>query len=147
MRALILAAFIATSAAAQPAVLVPGKPIQGTVPAPVEELSGASQRWIREEAVRQAQAPTSLYDLELAMLTAMSHDLEKVAKRKKLSFDELSVVVLHQVVSRAAVRLDSEVRAHPDDKAVLARKAGLSSLIAELGPRMTPNSRMLTSAH
>lgn len=158
---LIAAALVAcaSAAAAQPAVLVKSKPIHGTVPEPLADLPNDARVWIRKEGERQFKSPTSLYDLELAMLLVMSDDLERMARHKKLSFDELSVIVLQQVISRSATEMDQAVRerrkdlarsgaaetADPQMRDLLKRKAALLTQINELKPRMTPNSRMLTA--
>jgi len=163
VRQLLLAALMAGGVAgpalAQPAVLVKSKPITGTVPDYAADLPGPARRWIDEETERQFQAPTSLYDLEFAMLKALEPELQKMAKRQHLSYDETRVLVMHQVITGAAARMDKAVRnrrialdkAHtpqardPELNALARRKSGLLALIQELGPRMTPNTRLLTS--
>ncbi len=147
----------ASPAAAQPAVLVKSKPIQGTLPNPLADLPTRDSKWIRDEAARQAANPTDLGALELAMLTFMSDDLDRLAHRQKLSFDEVSVMILHQVITRAASELDRDVRARrkalsksgdleasdTEMRALMTRKASLLSLINELTPRMTANARLV----
>lgn len=152
-------ALCAQAAAAQPAVLVKSKPIHGTVPQFSAELPGKALRWIDQETDRQFAAPTTLYDLELAMLLELDAELNSVAKRKKLSFDEVEVLVMHEVVIGAAKKMDKAVHARraivekvgtpsrqdPELRALERRKAGLLTLIQELGPRMTANTRLLTA--
>jgi hypothetical protein len=155
----VLAALAAGEAVAQPAVLVKSKPIQGTVPDFKAELPSKVIRWEKEEIDRQFAAPTSMFDLELKMLTALETDVQSVAKRKKLSFEEVSVLVMYDVIVGAAKKMDKAVHKRraevekagiPDRQDVELRDLGrrkeaLAALIAELGPRMTPNTRLLSA--
>jgi len=161
MRSLFLAALIAlgaaTGAAAQPAVLVKSKPIHGTAPDFKADLPAKITKWEKEEIERQFENPTAMFDLEVAMLTALTDDIERTAKRKKLSFEEVSVLVMYDVIVGAAKKMDKAVHERratiekagiPDKQDVELRSLGrrkeaLSALIAELGPRMTPNTRLL----
>lgn len=162
MRSLFLAALTALAfagvAAAQPAVLVKSKPIHGTVPDFSAELPAKVKRWQTEEIERQFQKPTAMFDLEVAMLKELEEDIQRTAKRKKLSFEEVSVLVMYDVVTGAAKKMDKAVHERreaveeadiPDRqdvelRSLARRKEGLSKLIAELGPRMTPNTRLLS---
>ena len=162
MRTLILAALLAagfaTGAAAQPAVLVKSKPIHGTAPDFSADLSAKVKQWEKEEIERQFQNPTSLFDLEVKMLTALEEDLNRTAKRKKLSFEEVSVLVMYDVVTGAAKKMDKAVHERRDEvekagipdkqdvelRSLGRRKEALLAQIQELGPRMTPNTRLLS---
>ena len=162
MRSLFIAAAItalaAAGASAQPAVLVKSKPIHGTVPDFSADLPAKVKQWEKEEIERQFQNPTSLFDLEVKMLTALEEDLNRTAKRKKLSFEEIEVLVMYDVITGAAKKMDKAVHERraeiekasiPDKQDVELRSLGrrkeaLSHLIAELGPRMTPNTRLLS---
>jgi len=149
---------LAGAAAAQPAVLVPGKPIHGTAPSFKADLPSKITAWEKDETERQFQNPTALYDLELAMLTALEPDLQSLARREKLSFNEVEVLVMYDVITSAAKRMDKAVherraevdKAHIPDRqdvelrGLERRKDGLLSLIKELTPRMTPNTRLLS---
>ena len=157
---LVLAFGWAGAAAAQPAVLVKSKPIQGTVPDFRSDFPPKVTRWADEETERQFQAPTPLFDLEFAMMKELEPELQRIAKRKKLSLEEVEVLVMHDVITGAAKKMDKIVRARrqevekagipdkqdPQLRALGARKAGLLALIQELAPRMTSNTRLLTSA-
>ena len=161
MRSLFLAALIAlgaaTGAAAQPAVLVKSKPIHGTVPDFSADLPSKIKRWQKDEIERQFQNPTTMFDLELGMLKELEQDIQRTAKRKKLSFEEIEVLVMYDVITGAAKKMDKAVhdrRAEvekagiPDKQDVELRSLGrrkeaLLTLIHELGPRMTPNTRLL----
>ena len=72
MRSLFLAAFItavaAGGASAQPAVLVKSKPIHGTVPDFSADLPSNVRQWEKAEIERQFETPTTMFDLEVAML-------------------------------------------------------------------------------
>lgn len=162
MRSLFLAALIAlgvaTGAAAQPAVLVKSKPIHGTAPDFSADLPAKVKQWEKEEIERQFENPTSLFDLEVKMLTALEEDIERTAKRKKLSFEEVSVLVMYDVVIGAAKKMDKAVHERrelvakagtPDRQDVELRSLGrrkeaLLTQIHDLGPRMTPNTRLLS---
>ena len=162
MRSLFLAALIAlgaaTGAAAQPAVLVKSKPIHGTVPDFSADLPSKIKRWQKDEIERQFQNPTTMFDLELGMLKELEQDIQRTAKRKKLSFEEIEVLVMYDVITGAAKKMDKAVHERraeiekagiPDKQDVELRSLGrrkeaLSHLIAELGPRMTPNTRLLS---
>jgi hypothetical protein len=163
MKTFVIAAALALacvqSAAAQPAVLVKSKPISGTVPDITTEFPAKVLRWVDAETERQFAAPTSLYDLELAMLMELEPELQRIAKKQHLSFDETCVLIMSKVVLGAAKKMDKSVHARreavekagiPDKqdaelRSLGARKAGLLTLINELGPRMTNNTRMLTA--
>lgn len=160
MRA-ILAALMAlgavSAAAAQPAVLVKGKPIHGTLPSFEADLPTKVKQWEKAEIERQFEAPTSLFDLEVKMLSDLQEDIERTAKRKKLSFEEVSVLVMYDVVTGAAKKMDKAVHERRDAVAKAGtpdrqdvelrslgrRKEALLAQIQELGPRMTPNTRLL----
>jgi hypothetical protein len=162
MRALTLgvgAAFaLAGAAAAQPAVLVPGKPIHGTAPSFKADLPSKITGWEKKQIDLQFEEPTTLYDLEVAMLMALEPDLQSLARHEHLSFEEVRVLVLYDVVTGAAKKLDKTVHerreyvdAHkiPDRqdvqlRALERRKEALLAEIQELGPRMTPNTRLLS---
>ena len=162
MRSLFLAALVAmgaaTGAAAQPAVLVKSKPIHGTAPDFSADLPAKIKQWEKEEIDRQFENPTSLFDLEVKMLTALTEDIERTAKRKKLSFEEVSVLVMYDVVTGAAKKMDKAVHERreivaeagtPDRQDVELRSLGrrkeaLLAQIHEIGPRMTPNTRLLS---
>jgi hypothetical protein len=166
MRLLMLSAAFAVGvcaaapAMAQPAVLVKSKPITGTVPDYTADMPSKVRRWIDEETERQFKSPTTLYDLEYDMLKTLEPELQRMAKRQHLSYEETRVLVLHQVVTQTATRMDKAVhtrrtevakaRLNPARDAQLVslsgRKIGMLNLIQELGPRMTPNTRLLTSA-
>ena len=99
-----------------------------------------------------------MFDLELGMLKVLEDDIERTAKRKKLSFEEIEVLVMYDVITGAAKKMDKAVHKRraeiekagiPDKQDVELRSLGrrkeaLASLIAELGPRMTPNTRLLS---
>jgi hypothetical protein len=160
-RAILLGALIAlataTGAAAQPAVLVKSKPIHGTAPDFKADLPARITKWEKEEIERQFENPTAMFDLELAMLMQLEEDIQRVAKRKKLSFEEVSVLVMYDVVVGAAKKMDKAVherraevkkagipdRQDAEMRSLGRRKEALAALIAELGPRMTPNTRLL----
>lgn len=159
--ALLLAAAVAAfagSAAAQPAVLVKSKPIHGTVPDFSAELPSKVLRWEKEEVERQFDNPTTLFDLEVAMLKELEQEIQTTAKRKKLSFEEVSVLVMYDVITGAAKKMDKAVHERreavekagiPDRQDVELRSLGrrkeaMLVLIQELGPRMTPNTRLLS---
>lgn len=162
MRHLFLATVIAFAAAggvaAQPAVLVKSKPIHGTAPDFSADLPAKVKQWEKEEIDRQFENPTSLFDLEVKMLTALEEDIQKVAKRKKLSFEEVSVLVLYDVVTGAAKKMDKAVHQRREEvekagtpdrqdvelRSLGRRKEALLAQIHELGPRMTPNTRLLS---
>jgi hypothetical protein len=161
MRALFLSlafGLAASAAAAQPAVLVESKPIQGTVPDVTREFPAKVLRWIDEETERQFQTPTSMFDLELGMLKALEPELHRVAKKQNLSFDEASVLIMQQVIVGSAKKMDRAVHARrevvekagtpdrqdPELRSLGVRKANLLTLITELGPRMTHNTRLLS---
>ena len=162
MRSLFLATLTALafagSAAAQPAVLVKSKPIHGTVPDFSADLPSKVKQWEKEEIERQFQSPTSLFDLEVRMLTALEEDINRTAKRKKLSFEEVSVLVMYDVVTGAAKKMDKAVHERRDEvekagipdkqdvelRSLGRRKEALLAQIHELGPRMTPNTRLLS---
>jgi hypothetical protein len=151
------AAAFATGAAAQPKVLIPSKPIHGTVPDFQADLPSKVMRWQEEETQRQFEEPTTMFDLEYSLLENLQDDIERVAKRKKLSFEEVEVLVMYNVITGAAKKLDKAVHERrnyvednniPDKQDVELRslgrrKAVLLELIHELGPRMTPNTRLL----
>lgn len=153
----LTAALAATAAAAQPAVLVKSKPIQGTVPDFKAELPSKVTRWEKAEIDRQFETPTTMFDLELNMLKELEAEIQSVAKRKKLSFEEVSVLVMYDVIVGAAKKMDKAVhkrraevekagipdRQDPELRALGRRKDALAALIADLGPRMTPNTRLL----
>jgi len=161
MRALLVgaatAALTASGAMAQPAVLIPSKPIHGTVPDFQADLPSQITRWQEAETQRQFEEPTSMFDLEYSLLENLQDDIERVAKRKKLSFEEVEVLVMYNVITGAAKKLDKAVHERRDyvednnipDKqdvelrSLGRRKAALLELIHELGPRMTPNTRLL----
>ena len=96
-----------------------------------------------------------LFDLEVKMLTALEEDIQRTAKRKKLSFEEVSVLVMYDVVTGAAKKMDKAVHERrefvakagiPDRQDIELRSLGrrkeaLLAQIQELGPRMTPNTR------
>ena len=162
MKALLIGAAVAamtvTSVAAQPAVLVKSKPIHGTVPDFEADLPSQVIRWQKAEIDRQFANPTAMFDLELAMLTELEDDIQRVAKRKKLSFEEVSVLVMYNVITGAAKKMDKAVHERRDavEKAGIPdrqdvelrslgrRKEALLAQIQELGPRMTPNTRLLS---
>ncbi|HEX6859367.1 MAG TPA: hypothetical protein VF138_04100 [Caulobacteraceae bacterium] len=157
--ALIAAALVAAAgpAAAQPAVLVKSKPIHGTVPDLFAELPGGLQRWIREEADRQVAAPTKLYDLEYSLLEHHEEDVQRFAKKQHFGYDETKVMLMHQVISKAASKMDRDVHDYrrelekagkpeagdPGLEDLLLRKTMLAAEIEELRPRMTPNASLL----
>ena len=161
MRSLFLAvavtAVVAAGASAQPAVLVKSKPIHGTVPDFSADLPSKIKRWQKDEIERQFQYPTTMFDLELGMLKELEQDIQRTAKRKKLSFEEVSVLVMYDVITGAATKMDKAVHERreevekagiPDKQDVELRSLGrrkeaLLALIHELGPRMTPNTRLL----
>jgi len=163
MRSIVAGVFVcfltAAGATAQPAVLVKSKPIHGTIPDFTADMPSSLRKWIPLETERQFQAPTSLYELELKMLKANEPGLQTYARRQKLSSDEVEILVMHQVITGAATKMDKAVhsRRRALEKAgaplaqdaelrlLAARKAGLLALIKALGPRMTPNTRLLTS--
>lgn len=162
MRSLFLATLIAFGAAsavaAQPAVLVKSKPIHGTAPDFSADLPAKVKQWEKEEIERQFEAPTTMFDLEVKMLTALEEDINRTAKRKKLSFEEVSVLVMYDVVTGAAKKIDKAVHARREEvekagipdkqdvelRALGRRKEAMLALIQELGPRMTPNTRLLS---
>ena len=162
MRSLFIAAAItalaAAGASAQPAVLVKSKPIHGTVPDVSADLPAKVKQWEKEEIERQFQSPTSLFDLEVRMLTALEEDINRTAKRKKLSFEEVSVLVMYDVVTGAAKKMDKAVHERRDEvekagipdkqdvelRSLGRRKEALLAQIQALGPRMTPNTRLLS---
>ena len=158
MLGIVVAAAFAASAAAQPAVLVPSKPIHGTAPSFKADLPSKITTWENQEIERQFANPTTMYDLELGMLMALEPDLQSLAKRQKLSFNEVEVLVMYDVITGAAKKMDKAVhdrraeveKAHLPDRqdvqlrSLERRKDGLLSLIKELGPRMTPNTRLLS---
>jgi hypothetical protein len=151
MRSVFLAAVMAlgaaTAASAQPAA-----------PEFSADLSAKVKQWEKAEIDRQFENPTTLFDLEVAMLTALEDDIQKTAKRKKLSFEEVSVLVMYDVVTGAAKKMDKAVHERraevekagiPDRQDVELRSLGrrkeaLLTQIKELGPRMTPNTRLLS---
>ncbi len=161
MRAVLIgmsaAAVAASGAAAQPAVLIPSKPIHGTLPDFQAELPSAITTWQKEETERQFAEPTTMFDLEYSLLENLQDDIERVAKRKKLSFEEVEVLVMYNVVTGAAKKIDKAVHERrgyveanniPDKQDVELRSLGrrkeaMLALIQELGPRMTPNTRLL----
>lgn len=161
MRSLFLAAVItavaAGGASAQPAVLVKSKPIHGTVPDFSADLPSEVRQWEKAEIERQFENPTTMFDLELAMLTELEEEIERTAKRKKLSFEEVSVLVMYDVITGAAKKMDKAVHERRDEvekagipdkqdvelRSLGRRKEALLALIHELGPRMTPNTRLL----
>lgn len=162
MRVVLLgigAAFaLAGGAAAQPAVLVPSKPIHGTAPSFKADLPSKITQWEKQQVDAQFEQPTTLYDLEVAMLLALEPDLESLARREHLSFEEVRVLVLYDVVTGAAKKMDKAVHERRDyvDKnhipdrqdvelrALGRRKDALLAEIKDLGPRMTPNTRLLS---
>lgn len=162
MRAVLLgigAAFaVAGVAAAQPAVLIPSKPIHGTAPSFKADLPSKITQWEKQQVDAQFEQPTTLYDLEVAMLLALEPELQSLAKREHLSFDEVRVLVLYDVVTGAAKKMDKAVherRSYVDEhkipdrqdvelRSLERRKDGLLAEIKELGPRMTPNTRLLS---
>jgi len=162
MRTLILgvglALAVAGSAAAQPAVLIPSKPIHGTAPSFKADLPSKISGWEKQQIDSQFEQPTTLYDLEVAMLMAMEPDLQSLARREKLSFEEIRVLILYDVVTGAAKKMDKAVherRAYVDKnnipdrqdvelRSLERRKDALLDEIKELGPRMTPNTRLLS---
>ena len=162
MSRLLLAALIALGAAggavAQPAVLVKSKPIHGTAPDFSADLPAKVKQWEQAEIDAQFANPTSLFDLEVKMLTALEEDIQRTAKRKKLSFEEVSVLVMYDVVTGAAKKMDKAVHERrefvakagtPDRQDVELRSLGrrkeaMLALIQEIGPRMTPNTRLLS---
>jgi len=164
MKTLIVAVALALmgvqSAAAQPAVLVKSKPIQGTVPDFHSELPGKVLRWTNAETERQFEAPTEMFDLEFGMLKELEPDLQRVAKRQHLAMEEVKVMVMYEVITGAAKKMDRAVhdrreaiakagvpdKQDPELRALGARKAALLALIQELGPRMTPNTRLLSGS-
>jgi hypothetical protein len=162
MRAFILgvgaACALAGAAYAQPAVLIPSKPIHGTAPNFKAELPSKIIQWEERQIDLQFKQPTTLYDLEVAMLMALHPDLQSVAKRQHLSCEEVRVLVLYDVVTGAAKEMDKAVherRAYVDEhhipdrqdvqlRSLERRKQRLLAEIQELGPRMTPNTRLLS---
>lgn len=92
------------------------------------------------------------------MLLALEPELQTVAKREHLSFDEVRVLVLYDVVTGAAKKMDKAVHERrtyvdanhiPDRqdvelRSLERRKDGLLAEIKDLGPRMTPNTRLLS---
>lgn len=162
MRAVLLgiaAAFALTGAAsAQPAVLVPSKPIHGTAPSFKAELPSKITEWEKQQVEGQFEQPTTLYDLEVAMLMSLEPDLQSVARRQHLSFEEVRVLILYDVVIGAAKKMDKAVhdrRAYVDEnhipdrqdielRSLGRRKEALLAMIQDLGPRMTPNTRLLS---
>jgi hypothetical protein len=162
MRAFILgvgAAFaLAGAAAAQPAVLVPSKPIHGTAPSFKADLPSKITEWEKQQVDQQFENPTTLYDLEVAMLMALEPDLQSLSRREHLSFEEVRVLVLYDVVTGAAKKMDKAVHERRDyvDKnhipdrqdvelrGLERRKDALLAEIKDLGPRMTPNTRLLS---
>lgn len=149
---------VAGSAAAQPAVLIPSKPIHGTAPSFKADLPSKIAEWEKQQVDLQFQNPTTMYDLEVAMLMALEPDLQSLAKRQKLSFEEVRVLILYDVITGAAKKMDKAVherRAYVDQnhipdrqdvqlRSLERRKDGLLAMIKDLGPRMTPNTRLLS---
>jgi hypothetical protein len=93
---------MAGAASAQPAVLIPSKPIHGTAPSFRAELPSKITQWEEQQVDLQFEEPSTLYDLEVAMLLALEPELQSVAKRQHLSFEEVRVLVLYDVVTGAA---------------------------------------------
>lgn len=149
---------MAGAASAQPAVLIPSKPIHGTAPSFKAELPSKITEWEEQQVDLQFEEPSTLYDLEVAMLLALEPELQSVAKRQHLSFEEVRVLVLYDVVTGAAKKMDKAVherRAYVDEnhipdrqdvplRSLGRRKEALLTMIQELGPRMTPNTRLLS---
>jgi hypothetical protein len=162
MRAFVLglgaALAVAGAAAAQPAVLIPSKPIHGTAPSFKADLPSKITAWEKGQVDQQFEQPTALYDLEVAMLMALEPDLQTLAKREHLSFEEVRVLVLYDVVTGAAKKMDKAVHERRDYveknhipdrqdvelRSLDRRKEALLAEIKELGPRMTPNTRLLS---
>jgi hypothetical protein len=153
----ILALAMAGAAQAQPAVLVKSKPIHGTVPDFFQSLPAKLQKWVKDEAERQFTAPTDLYTMEYNLLHDHEMDLQRLAKREHLAYDEVRVMLMHQVITKAATKMDRAVFEHrralakaktPEagDKGLedlLLRKTMLLAEIEELKPRMTANANLL----
>jgi len=140
-------------------VLVPGKPIHGTAPSFKADLPSKITAWEKAQVDQQFEQPTTLYDLEVAMLMALEPDLQSLAKHEHLSFEEVRVLVLYDVVTGAAKKMDKAVherRDYVDEnhipdrqdvklRSLERRKDALLAEIKELGPRMTPNTRLLST--
>lgn len=157
--AFIAAAFIAFAgqAAAQPAVLVKSKPIHGTVPDLFSELPAGLQRWVKDESERQFEAPAKLFDLEYGLLQDHDEDVQRFARKQHFAYDEVRVMLMHQVISKAATKMDREVHDYRRALAkagkpeagdagledLLLRKTLLLAEIEELKPRMTANATLL----
>ena len=152
MRHLVLALDLAFTGG-EAAVAQPSTPYQSgftNAATAVGALTPEARVWVLAETARQAQAPTSVAEIDKALEEAIGADLQGASKTLRAKRKDLTSALRFEIVREARRMIDRELRerekdatADPSDDMVLGLQA-LQGRRIRLGAMESQASRRLT---
>ena len=120
---------------------------------PLDRFSKPVRTWISTEVARQAAAPTSIMDIQIAIEAQMGRELRKRAQREQIPIEDLANLVIYEILTQAqddAARKTRELQSHeapgPEIAANEMTWVRLDALIDETRGSMSSMARIIADA-